>query len=224
MDYQLDAESTKRLENHLHHCPQCKLELDELIMLRQQCMSLPELDISEGFHERLMLRLRTEEVKKARIIPYRILAPIAAALLLFLIGKGLINTSLDRAKDNPPEDISNSAMMVSPEQDTTIASKSMGDFAGDGVRSDSGESAGSGESAENGESADKGIADTAIADTAGLVQGDMEVIESPKKLDSSFEIAKAPTEENNDYKKYGMIIGSILIAIIILIRFLKSRR
>lgn len=212
MDYQLDAESTKRLENHLHHCPQCKLELDELIMLRQQCMSLPELDISEGFHERLMLRLRTEEVKKARIIPYRILAPIAAALLLFLIGKGLINTSLDRAKDNPPEDISNSAMMVSPEQDTTIASKSMGDFAGDGVRSDSGESA------------DKGIADTTIADTAGLVQGDMEVIESPKKLDSSFEIAKAPTEENNDYKKYGIIIGSILIAIIILIRFLKSRR
>ena len=218
MDYQLDTESTKRLENHLHHCPQCKLKLDELIMLRQQCMSLPELDISEGCHERLMLRLRTEEVKKARIIPYRILAPIAAALLLFLIDKGLINTSLDRAKDNPPEDISNSAMMVTPEQDTTIASKSMGDFAGDGVRSDSGESAGSGESAEN------GIADTAIADTAGLVQGDMEVIESPKKLDSSFEIAKAPTEENNDYKKYGIIIGSILIAIIILIRFLKSRR
>jgi len=95
IDNQLSEDRVQHIRRHLDNCPHCRALYDRTREIIELGSSLPEVPLANGFHERLMQRLfdvRTEPVRQWR--PQRVLAPLAAALLLVFIGRSLLVSGL----------------------------------------------------------------------------------------------------------------------------------
>ena len=65
-DGELNEIERNELLEHLEHCEACRDRLSELMILHAMFEELPELDAPEGFSERVLDRLHTEEHAKKR--------------------------------------------------------------------------------------------------------------------------------------------------------------
>ena len=65
-DGELNEIERNELLEHLEHCEACRDKLSELMILHAMFEELPELDAPEGFSERVLDRLHTEEHAKKR--------------------------------------------------------------------------------------------------------------------------------------------------------------
>jgi hypothetical protein len=94
------------LEEHLPHCPECRQIWGELETLKKQCNNLPEQELPHGLHERILYRLRKENSKPHRLLirPQHIAIPLAAAILIFLIGRGMPDSMKNMADNKPRPD------------------------------------------------------------------------------------------------------------------------
>ena len=91
LDFDVDAETRRRLDRHCEACPRCYAYTWDIVRNREALGRLPDADLPEGFHERLMARIGAAKrplCRKSRAAQ-RILAPLAAALLLLMIGRGI---------------------------------------------------------------------------------------------------------------------------------------
>lgn len=91
LDQRLNAEKSLQVRRHLDNCPRCKAHYVGMKEISELGDLLPGIPLPDGFHERLMERLSQDRTEPARRWkPQRILAPLAAALLLAFIGRGLL--------------------------------------------------------------------------------------------------------------------------------------
>ncbi len=216
LDRQLKAETTQCLEMHLPHCPRCSRELKELDSIRQVCMNIPEVEIPEGLHQSIMNRVRRERQKDKLSWARRAIIPLAAALLIFFIGRGLPGVLNNFTKQTAEQALPES-MIMAIEDDSDFAAD-LSDMPTDGRAP--APAAGSPD-AHAADKADKEeIKRSAYSGSQGETAEDKSEILAASDMVSE-DHAKA---DSPNYYRYGILIAAILAFGIILLKTLKPRR
>ena len=97
LDGETTAQEEKQLLEHLEQCAQCRALLEQLQTLRASFTELEELQVPEGFADRVMERIEGEQ--KGKIVPLfrrpyvRALTGLAACAVLCI---GLFSSGLGR--------------------------------------------------------------------------------------------------------------------------------
>ena len=106
LDNQLNPLQESQVEEHLPLCNSCKEEWEELSKLKKLCSILPEEELSNGLHQRILAK-----VKISRKSPHkytwiqRVAVPLAAALFIFIASKYGLNgfSGLFKSSESKPE-------------------------------------------------------------------------------------------------------------------------
>jgi anti-sigma factor RsiW len=87
----VNAEMRRQMAQHRAACPRCSAYTADIVRNREAVGRLSDAELPDGFHERLMARIGAEArpVQRKGRVPYRIFASLAAALLLFIIVRGM---------------------------------------------------------------------------------------------------------------------------------------
>lgn len=117
LDRKLASKQEKMVKEHLPLCSSCKQEWEELIRLKEMCANLPEEELPAGLHQRIMQQVQQKQKNPTDKIVWirRIAAPLAAAILLFLIGKGLPSIIGNTKSDMQGHAEHENAIMETPE-------------------------------------------------------------------------------------------------------------
>ncbi len=96
IDDQTDTDVSRKVTKHIEECPRCTVYYQDLLKNRALSAMLEEMELPDGFHKRLMTKIRQEAKTGSKPLwkPQRILAPLVAALLLFMVGRGLVMSEL----------------------------------------------------------------------------------------------------------------------------------
>ncbi|MDD4680589.1 MAG: zf-HC2 domain-containing protein [Clostridia bacterium] len=88
VDGQLDPIQESQVEEHLPLCRSCKVEWEELTRLKTLCTKLPEEELPQGLHQRILNQVKLPEKSTHKgLWLKRCAVPLAAALFIFLVSK-----------------------------------------------------------------------------------------------------------------------------------------
>lgn len=216
IDRQLSADARQRLEMHLPHCPRCSTELRELDTIRQVCMNLPEEEIPEGLHKTIINKIRGERKKEKLSWARRTLIPLAAALLIFFIGRGLPGISNNFTRQKADQALPES-MIMALQDDSDIAS----DLSGSPT---DGKAPALAAGSPDAPAADEAATED-IKRSAHSVSQDEDVEDKSEILAASDAATQDQAKtENPNYYRYGILTAVLLALGTILLKALKSRR
>lgn len=106
LEKETTAEEAVKIEEHLHHCAECRAELELQKEMMETLAGLPEADLPAGYHEELMQKLQAE----AKVVPFPVkqkkqnrwkqLSLVAAAVLVIVAAGGMDGILGMRASQN----------------------------------------------------------------------------------------------------------------------------
>jgi anti-sigma factor RsiW len=225
IDEQLDAQTAYSLEHHLPLCPQCRRELEQLAVLRQMCMELPEEDIPAGLHERIIAEARSTDTKKGLGWVRRAVIPLAAAVLIFLLSRGLPGLPNDRSSTTQDSGGIENMLMAAPKEKPQTADDLTAQDAKSANRAEAPMTV---EEAEPDSEAAQDLAGEAGAADNRRAASEKAAVER-KVPDESVGIMEAKAGfdgqfERPSYLKYGIIIALITALGLTMIRLMKRKK
>jgi anti-sigma factor RsiW len=134
VDNELDINERISFEEHIKKCPECRIELEEMIRIISICSSIPMQPLPEGFkaelHEKLTAvaarSVNTASIRKPKKILYaRTFASIAAGILLIFLGGSIVRYGLLSGGFNANKSFDGSTMAAAPAEAPADASAQM---------------------------------------------------------------------------------------------------
>lgn len=124
-----EAERTA-FEEHISSCPECKMELDEMMKIIKLCSSMPLQQLPEGFMDELHEKLTAVAARSKNIrvidrpkkkLPGKTLASIAAGILLVFVGGSIVRYGLLVEKFGSKSDYAESKYQLSAKAPETAS-------------------------------------------------------------------------------------------------------
>lgn len=121
-DGELSEAERTAFEEHISSCPECRMELDEMMQIIKLCSSMPLQQLPEGFRDELHEKLTAVAArnKNIRIIEKpkkklhaKTLASIAAGILLVFVGGSIVRYGLLSEKFGSKSDYAESNYQLS---------------------------------------------------------------------------------------------------------------
>ena len=101
VDGMLSPQEEKRLKQHLEVCKQCKSHYEAMVQMTKACEQIKEVELPNGFHERLMERLKDEEkLTRHTVLKWHRKWQYTGALVATLLVGGLFINQLSSFKQN----------------------------------------------------------------------------------------------------------------------------
>lgn len=95
LDGELQESEREEFLAHMEQCPQCKKEVEELEQLLHDFSEIPEVELPEGFHEELMVKIKDSvvvpiSIQKKKNTPWRKIIAVAAVFaIVVIVGGGM---------------------------------------------------------------------------------------------------------------------------------------
>lgn len=119
LDNMLSDEENDTVRTHIETCDVCKAEYELMASIMQTAASLPEIDVPEGFHEKLMEKVKAEaEAKKERkafALPWKKVSGFAAAAAVIAVSVvSFMQLDRENNQTNPDMYLEKSAPVSTP--------------------------------------------------------------------------------------------------------------